>query len=317
MSLTDPLDDAATTPDASEAVATPDFVDFLKDETRSCLEGSTLGSAWSGLQGALWQQGDDAFVAPPLDAHFMALCTQGLSVADIRFAALTGAPVSIISDGAICFMPAGNACQFRAEGRFETFHVMVRKEMVRDCLATMMKGDPDRVELQGFTGHHDEKFERLLRALLAEMKRPNHGDALAADAQAIALAERLVDYASNVPVTEPKSATLSPLQLKNAIDFMEACLTRDFGIDEIAAFVGMPARPFAAAFEEATGITLSAFRTERRLDYVREWMSAANCQATATELAKRAGFGSAEALDAAFCSHIGITFENYRHGRLG
>ena len=316
MSVTDALKPKPCT-SGNGAVATNDFVQFLETKTRSCLEGSTLGSDWSGLQGAMWEQGDDAFEAPPLDAHFMALCTGGLSVADTRFDALTGAPVSIVSDGSIFFMPAGNGCRFRAEGRFETFHVMIRKEMVRDCIATMIKGDPDRVELQGFVGHHDAKLETTLRSLLNEMQQPGHGDALAADALAIALAERLVDYASNVPVSEPEAAVLSPLQLKNAIDFMEACLTRDFGIDEIAAFVGMPARPFAAAFEEATGITLSAFRTERRLDYVREWMSAANCQATATELANRAGFGSAEALDAAFCSHIGITFENYRHGRLG
>ncbi|MEM6684211.1 MAG: AraC family transcriptional regulator, partial [Bacteroidota bacterium] len=177
--------------------------------------------------------------------------------------------------------------------------------------------DPERVELQGFTGHHDSKIEHLLRDLLKEMQRPGHGDALRADTQAIALAERLIDYSGSVRAPEPSVATLSPVQLKNAIDFMEACLTRDFGIDEIAQFVGMPARLFAAAFEDATGETLTTFRTERRLDYVKEWVNGKSADAPASELARRAGFRSAEAMNAAFCAHIGITFENYRTGRLG
>lgn len=300
-----------------QGMATEDFVGFLEGQTQSSLEGSTLGSEWSGLHGALWQQGDDAFDAPPLDAHLLALCTDGLSIADIRFDALTGAPVSVVSEGALFFMPADNACRFQAEGRFEVLHVMLKREMVQDCLVTMTKGDPARVELQGFAAHRDAKLETLLRTLLKEMQRPDHGDALQADAHAIALAERLIDYASSVQPSEPKAAILSPVQLKNAIDFMEASLTRDFGIDEIAKFVGMPARLFAYAFEEATGVSLSHFRTERRLDYVRDWVNGKGRNASASELAKRAGFLSAEAMDAAFQAHIGITFHNYRSGRLG
>lgn len=293
------------------------LIDYLATNTSSHLAASTLSSNWSELHAALWDQGDDAFETPAADTHCLAVCTGGAAIAVIRSDALVGSPYTVLHQGALFFTPAGNVCETRTEGRYETCHLMVKRRVIESLMAERIKGDPAKISLQGFNGQHDDRLLQTASALLAEMNQPAHGDALKADQLAFDLASRLIEYASTDVVPYGSESSLTPLQLKNAIDYMESCLSLDFGIKDIARYCGVDAHRFAQAFKNETGETLSNFRTERRLDYVREWLTGVGKSMSASEIARRIGFVSVENMDAAFRTHLGISFKNYADGKFG
>ncbi|MEM9011114.1 MAG: AraC family transcriptional regulator [Pseudomonadota bacterium] len=293
------------------------IVSFLETSTASTLSASTLGSDWSGLDAALWEQGDDAFVSPPMTNHFVALCVSGGALADIRFDRLAGPRYSVLKPGMICFMPAGDSADVAAAGRYGTLHVMLSPQVTEAVLAERVKGDPADVPWQGFHGQECNRIADILRTIAKQMQDGASGSKLASDRLAIELAGALVDYASDAQADNGPEADLTPLQFRLAIDFIEANVARDFGLDEIAEQIGVEPLRLVRGFEAAADAPLHHFQTERRLDVLRDWLAGPARHLPTGEIARKAGFSDAAALDAAFRAHVGISFDNYRRGRLG
>ncbi|MDW4497863.1 AraC family transcriptional regulator [Sulfitobacter sp. D35] len=290
------------------------FAAFLSAETRSKVGLTTIGSDWSRLQVLLVEQGDDVFHAPPLDSHFLALCVDGLAVADVSFASLIGCGRTIFQPDTICFMPAGDASDVAAEGRIQMIHVLLRPTLVRDLIADKTRGDPDRVALPGFVGGRNDFIRSICLDILKEAG--GAADALAADRLALKVASHLVGHVCDLAPADSAKRDLTPMQFSRAIDYIEANITTDFGLGEIAAYVGVDADRMAEGFERAVGYGLDLFRTERRISIAQDLASACLGKASSQDIAVRSGFGDVSGLDAAFRAHVGVSFENYRAGRL-
>ncbi|MEM7527001.1 MAG: AraC family transcriptional regulator [Pseudomonadota bacterium] len=292
------------------------FAAFLVEETRSRIGSSTIGSDWSGLQAMVVEQGDDAFTSPPLGSHFLALCIDGCALADIRFGSLVGARRSVVEPGALCFMPAGDAAELSLAGTFSVLHVLLNPTVLESVIADRIKGDPTRADLLGFQGRrHDLIAETALKIhTLSNRREPS--SALEADRLSFELANRLVDFACALPVDTDQAADITTLQLSQAIEYVDANMACDFGLADVAAFVGTEPTRLARAFQEETGTTIDVFRTERRLSRAQEMLASSDDPATCQEAAQHVGFKTVDGLDAAFRSHVGITLENFRSRRL-
>lgn len=302
------------------AVDDAGFVEFLEEETCSELSASTFSLNWTGLQAAVWEQGDDAFVSPPLDVHFLSIVLSGRALADIRMGSLAGSRFSMAKDGALCFMPAGDSADLCIAGRFETAHVMLSPRVVDAILAEKCSGDPTRASWRGFHGRTHDGIEASMRAIVAEFQGGGGRDPLVADRLGIDLARHLIGYACDLAPGRGDAGgvkhDLTPLQFTHAIDYIEARLSHDFGLDEIAAYVGVDPLRLSAGFKAEAGVSVDHFRTERRLDTVREWVDGSATEVPDCAIAKQIGFASVGALDAAFRAHVGVSFTNYREGRL-
>ncbi|MEM8750524.1 MAG: AraC family transcriptional regulator [Pseudomonadota bacterium] len=298
-------------------VADSEINEFLENKTDSKLNQTTIGSKWSELQSSLWEQGDDAFSAPAIDMHFLAVPIAGKAVANVDFDALTGARQSVVSPGAMCFMPAGNACKLEMEGRYHVQHIMVARNVLEERMIAKVGDKADKVVVQGFCGHHDKMLFKIAMEILKESITSDGENALKSDDLAIKLADRLIACTTSAMTLLEAGPSLSPVQTTHAIEYMEGNLAKNFGHADIAAYVGMPTAQFAKAFEQETGQSLDEYRLERRVDTVREWLLGSGRNATALELARAIGFNTVEQLDAAFRANLGTSFENYRSGRLG
>ncbi|MEM7545939.1 MAG: AraC family transcriptional regulator [Pseudomonadota bacterium] len=307
-----------TKAESSPFVDDTGLVEFLRAETASALDSTSTNLGWSGLQASIWEQGDDAFTSPPLDSHFISLCLSGYALADIRMGSLTGSRFSIVEPGSICFMPACDTADFLAVGRFEAAHVLLSPHVIDAVIAERHEGDPAQVAWQGFHGQRHQDISQSIEGIVAEMR--NARDHLVADRLAIRLAHHIVDHACDFSAmrcnTDEPVVDLTTLQFVKAVDYIEARLDQDFGLDEMAAYVGVDPLRLSAGFEAEAGVSIDHFRTERRLDTVRDWLAGPAAKSPAREIAAMIGFPSVAALDAAFRSHIGISFANYRHGRL-
>lgn len=290
------------------------LIDYIGRHTRSQLISRSMGAGWARIDAALWEQGDEAFTTPPADTFFLARCVSGFAVAEIRFDALAGSPRTLVTPGVLCFLPAGNAAEVTLEGRYRAVHMMIPPAIVIQTAAERFRGDPARIAFQGFVGHTDPRLDQIARSILQRLQAAD--DRLSAEQLAIALAERLLTFASDAEMRPGDAPSLTPLQLRNAIDYLEGNLHTDFGLPEIAAYCGVDPCRFARAFEADTGQSLSLYRTERRVDRVRGLM-AGPVRPSDAELAERAGFEDVTAMDAAFRRVLGVSFANWRDGRLG
>ena len=302
--------------DRSQAALTNEgFETFLRDQTRSEIELTTIGSDWSKLQTMTVEQGDDAFQTPPLEHHFLAICTRGFAVADITFDDLMGSKRSIIEPKSLCFMPANNACQFEAMGRYNGAHILLNPTLMIELLAEQVQGDPSRVEIPGFVGAKHDFIQRTAMEIVDEAVGPQ--DALKADHLASRLGRLLIQHVCDLPQETGAKLDLTPLQFSRAIDYIEDNLATDFGLADMARHVGVDTVRLEQGFENEVGYSLSTFKTERRITLAQDLCALSSVKTSAEEIAARSGFPNAAALDGAFRAHLGISFENYRKGRLG
>ena len=303
-----------TTDAAKFAVDEAEFATFLQEKTSSVISASTIGSDWSGLQALEVKQGDEAFQSPPLQSHFVALCIDGFGVADISFDALSGPKRSVVEPGKLCFLPAGHSSSFEMAGKVLSLHTFIKPEVMAAVAEKRGAGDPSGTNLEGFVGHQHAAIQDTMLEIRAGAGRC---DALWADTMAMRLAQQIVDFTWSPSAEDDTICDLSDLHFCRAIDYIEANLARDFGLDEIAEAVGVDALHLSQGFAEQAGCSIEGFRTERRVGIVQTWLRAKTNSLSIDELAARVGFAGAAALDAAFRSHLGITVANFRAGRFG
>ena len=103
-------------------------------------------------------------------------------------------------------------------------------------------------------------------------------------------------------------------RLRRAIEYMQARLTEDVGLAEVAAAVDLSPSHFAALFRAGTGEPPHRWLMSRRIERARELL--ADPRKDMTEIALDCGFASSQHFATAFRNHHGITPTKYRQERL-
>lgn len=103
---------------------------------------------------------------------------------------------------------------------------------------------------------------------------------------------------------------LSPPKLKRVIDFIDAHLHDNIGLNDLAAAAGLSANHFLRVFKLATGETPYHYLRTRRLERAR--MLLADDTMPLAELALECGFANQAHFTAAFSRELGISPGRYR-----
>jgi AraC family transcriptional regulator len=80
------------------------------------------------------------------------------------------------------------------------------------------------------------------------------------------VAARLVAAHSSASVAGPRHGGLDGRRLKQAIEFIEANLTAELTLMELATVVGMSVSHFRAGFRDSIGVPVHQYVMERRLE---------------------------------------------------
>ncbi len=109
----------------------------------------------------------------------------------------------------------------------------------------------------------------MIDAFWQEMRRPGEYCALLVEGVLLALTASLLQLA-NATIEPPRPATLlSPARLRLLDEWLEHHMAENFGIDAMAAAVGLSAFHFSRALKASTGQTPRALVTQRRLERAR------------------------------------------------
>ena len=125
----------------------------------------------------------------------------------------------------------------------------------------------DRTDLAPRLGGRDPMVEHVVRALMAEISAPAPAGRIYADSLATALTTRLLQ--SFGPIGASGRQTLSKPQIRRIVDYVEANLDGELGLEQLAEVAGMSIPHLTTLFRRTMGQSVHAYVMERRVERAR------------------------------------------------
>ena len=176
-----------------------------------------------------------------------------------------------------------------------------------------------RSEFDGANGHsietligmEDPVIERIAALGRGELARKGAGGRLYVELLATALAIHLLrNYGAATPHGTRHKGGLPPAQLRRVVDDIDAHLSDDLGLIELATVTGLSPHHFGEAFKAATGTLPHRYVIAQRVDRARELLR--DRERTISEVAYDVGFSSQSHLTFNFRRLTGLTPGRFR-----
>lgn len=213
-------------------------------------------------------------------------------------------------------VPAGLPVNRSMQGRPDLVQVYVAPAMVDEVATEAFDLDPARVRLVETLFLLDATLDRLCRLLLAEAEAGAPGGRLLADMLARALAVHLLrrysSHACQPPDEVPKGAMVG-WRLRRVLEHMEAHLTEDLPLAQLAMVSGIGASQFARAFRAATGEPPHRYLVRLRVERACGLLE--RTRLAVTEVGLRCGFEQPSHFATLFRKHTGLSPRAYRTAR--
>ncbi|MBC7767208.1 MAG: helix-turn-helix transcriptional regulator [Phycisphaerales bacterium] len=249
---------------------------------------------------------------PPLDHHYITSHLGGPKL--IHRKGEGGERYNDIAERAYSVTPAGAAFSWRTQGPVDFAHVYLRPSFIDHVIATEFDRDARLVSLQDALGFRDPLVEGLLAALTDSVVGGKGGGRLYWDGLVHTFVCRLLQLHSTLPsIGAFAPHVLAPFRVNRVIEFVEANLTRDIGLPELAAVAGVSAFHFSRGFRRATRFAPYAFVIHRRLEHAKVLLR--ETQLPLAEVANACGFGSHSQFSTMFKRGVGMSPTHYRMRR--
>lgn len=209
---------------------------------------------------------------------------------------------------------------FTSERPFSYLHVYVPHAMVERMAVESGVTVADRsVTLIDPMCSPDPFAERICRQIVREMTHADGCSAMMIDCLAQQLVIRLIREHSSLSgssaVAPTSGAGYRDWRLKRAIDYLEAHLSDDVGLTELAEFVGLSTARVASLFREGTGEPPHRWLMNRRLARACELLR--DPSMSIAEIAQHCGFASPQHLATVMRRRLATTPTAYRARLLG
>lgn len=156
----------------------------------------------------------------------------------------------------------------------------------------------------------DPVLRRLGQLARRELHEGGAGGQIYAESLGTALAVHLLrQYGSLEQTPRRRNGGLTPAQLRRVTEYIEAHLSQDLGLAELAAVAGLSPHHFGTAFKAATGAPPHRFVVERRIQRARTLLGGPS---TIAGIAHAVGFASQSHLTLHFRRMTGVTPARFR-----
>lgn len=136
-------------------------------------------------------------------------------------------------------------------------------------LAEVLPSQP-LIDRQAFRRQHkvrDRHLQTLIQALLIEAESNGPNGKLYADTLSTALATHFVNhYGTDLTLDLPTGKTLERQRLAQVVDYVEAYLTEDLSLNDLALVAGISKFHFTRLFKQAFGLTPHRYLMKRRVE---------------------------------------------------
>jgi AraC family transcriptional regulator len=203
--------------------------------------------------------------------------------------------------GNIIISPAEAPKTFQYQGDSDFLVVHIAPVLLLRLAEEMKGSHSGAVEVLNQFCVRDVQIESLARQLWHEYQTHDLASGICAESLASQFAVHVLRHYSNIGKTaQAPSSKLSAQALKRAVDYIEANLSNDLTVAELARALSMSAGHFAHAFKSTTGIAPHRYVIERRLELAKSLLR--QTQLPISAVAMRSGFTTQ--------SHFSVTFQN-------
>jgi AraC family transcriptional regulator len=177
------------------------------------------------------------------------------------------------------------------EPQINVSHICLSQELLTSTAASAFDRDYRTIEAIDVLHARDQELRTLGDMLVQEMRTPHGGARLLVDSLTAALSVHLIRrYHRNgkiLPIVR-NDARLSTAQRTRVLDFIEANLSRNFGLPELADLVDLSETHFGRCFKNAFGDSPHQFVLKRRVQLAIEKIC--HTKSTFAEIAYATGF---------------------------
>ena len=166
------------------------------------------------------------------------------------------------------------------------------------------------LQIKPILGERNERLAHLVGLLEAEMTTPGFGSHLMMDGlvRAIAMVLSQTDYEAAARTAE--RIHMTPAKLRRVVDYIEANLENDIGLNEIAGAAELSPFHFSRVFKLTTGETPYHYLRSRRIERARKMLL--HEDVPLAELSLACGFANQSHFTAAFTREIGMSPGRFR-----
>jgi AraC family transcriptional regulator len=168
-----------------------------------------------------------------------------------------------------------------------------------------------QLSIIGRSAFQDGLFSQIALALFEEAKNPSPMGKLYAQSAAQMLSSHLLrHYASSKLTIKPLQHGLSRRHLKQIKDYIEAHLSENVSLEDLAHLLDFSSYHFMRLFRQATGQSPYQFILERRVERAKALLQ--KTELPLAQVALESGFAHQSHLSRVFKQHLGLTPKSYR-----
>ncbi|OYY90620.1 MAG: hypothetical protein B7Y45_06640 [Sphingomonas sp. 28-66-16] len=210
--------------------------------------------------------------------------------------------------GHVSFVPAGIDIDIEYPASHSALLLYVPLDIIAATLPKASGAKPGSIHCE-----RNDRLAQLVFMIESEIRTPGFASDLMIDGLMRAIMTIVARHQS--PTPDGQRLYMSPAKLNRVIEYVEANLDGDIGLDDLARIAGLSPFHFSRVFKLATGETPYHFLGSRRLNRARALL--ARGEMPLAELALACGFASQSHFTAAFTKSMGISPGRYRKQRLG
>jgi AraC family transcriptional regulator len=171
--------------------------------------------------------------------------------------------------------------------------------------------DPDKVEVALTLNKPDPLIWQIVSALKTVLETNPEDSAFYAEAMATALAAHFLRYYSTrKQVLQTHEDGLPRYKLKQALDYINAHISENISLAEIATELGMSQYYFCRLFKQSTGITPHAYLIQQRVELSKQLLK--QKEGTINDVAIACGFANPSHFARCFRQYTGISPKQFR-----
>jgi AraC family transcriptional regulator len=199
----------------------------------------------------------------------------------------------------------------RWEGTENCLQIQLSDRFLRSVAAENLAGNSDRLTLvPAFQNRHGQ-LEAIATLLLAELQHQQPGGALYLDSLANVLAVQLLRHHSTTRSPLPTYAGgLPPQQLSRVLDYIDAHMTQDIKLADLAGLLTMSPFHFSRLFKQSLGVSPHQYLIQQRLERAKRLLK--QTDRPIIDIAFECGFNSHSHLSKLFRQCTGMTPKAYR-----
>ena len=215
--------------------------------------------------------------------------------------------------GDFTITPADLAFFARWQGTENCLKLQVSDRWLRAVAQETLTGGSDRLTLvPTFQSRHGQ-IAAIATLMLTELQHQQSGGALYLDSLTQALAVQLLrQHGSTQPTLPQYAGGLPTYQLRQVLDYVDAHLTQDIKLADLAQLLDMSPFHFGRMFKQAIGVSPHQYVIQQRVERAKRLLSQRD--RAIIDIALDCGFSSHSHLTKQFRQLTGMTPKAFRQG---